>query len=66
MENEQTEFENWLDEYEQTDREARAEQMKRHIEEAKTFAKVCADLPVTDPNDVNLLWLTWCIRRGIK
>ena len=66
MEEEQMKHENWMIEYERTNVMAKLEQMKQHIKEAEMFSQALVDSPMGYPEDYDLLWTTWCIRRSIK
>lgn len=66
MENEQTEFEGWLDEYDRKDQEMRNEQIEKHLDEYLVFSGICQDNHPIDEEEIPLLWTTWCIRRRIK
>jgi hypothetical protein len=66
MEEEQTKRENWVEEYNQMDELARKARMEKHVDEYLVFGGVCQDNHAIDDDEFQLLWTTWCIRRGIK
>ena len=66
MEEEQTMFENWLDEYEQTDQEVREGQIDSHLDEYVKFNSRCVDNKHIENWEIPMLWVSWCIRRSIK
>ena len=66
MEEEQTKRENWVEEYNRMDTQAKIARMNRHIVEYIAFSAECEAYTDLDEAEIQLLWSTWCTRSGLK
>lgn len=56
----------WSRKHNTIEKEMLHARMKDHIEESRVFRQVCIDSPEVFAEDYELLWITWCILRGVR